>query len=221
MTLLFGQDMFESNPKARADMKAGTLYAIAGGQEWIYYGQVNADKEVAFFRRNDRTITTIDNIINSPVMAVITVFPSSITRALRSGTWKKLGRFPVSELAAPRPTVKWPAFTLKVTVWRDGVPSYDTTIDNPAIQMLEVMAVWDAEYHIPARLTADFYPDEALWHVGGPVWRERKVKEETAKRFPGSPLHALPENWILTNRQDIPGVHTGPRPTTMRLESSG
>ena len=28
------------------------------------------------------------------------------------------------------------------------------------------MAVWDAQHHIPARLTADFGADERDWHIG-------------------------------------------------------
>lgn len=39
--------MLEANPKARAELKPGTLYALLGEQEWVYYGQVTTDKAVA------------------------------------------------------------------------------------------------------------------------------------------------------------------------------
>jgi hypothetical protein len=55
-------------------------------------------------------------------------------------------------------------------------------VEDPAIQDMELMAVWDAVEHIPARLTADFGTEEASWHVGGPIWRERRIKEEMAER---------------------------------------
>lgn len=39
--------MFEPKPTARADMTAGTLYAVTGEGGWIYYGQVTPEKKVA------------------------------------------------------------------------------------------------------------------------------------------------------------------------------
>jgi hypothetical protein len=191
--------MFESDPVARADMKAGTLYAIAGDCGWIYYGQVTADKAIAFFLRRDRAIATAEDITSSPVMAMINVAYPSIGRALRAGIWKKLGRYPLSKQSASRMVVQWPFGTLRVTVWQGGTPSHETSVDDPAIQMLEIMAVWDAEYHIPQRLTADFCAEEASWHVGGPIWRERRVKEERSRRFPDEPAHKLPGDWVPTN----------------------
>lgn len=176
--------MFESDPVARADMTAGTLYAIAGERGWVYYGQVTAEKAIAFFRRRDRAITTTEDITSAPVMAVVDVAHPSIGRALRAGIWKKLGRYPLSEQSESRTVVQWPVGTLKVMVWQGGTPSHETSVDDPAIQMMETMAVWDAEHHVPERLAADFCAEEASWHVGGPVWRERKVKEERSRRFP-------------------------------------
>lgn len=164
-------------------MEPGTLYAIAGEKGWIYYGQVTPEKAIAFFRRRDRALASPDGIVNSPVMAVIDVAYPSIGRALRAGTWKKLGRCPLPERAS-RMVVQWPVGTSRVVVWQGGTPSHETSVDDPAIQMLEIMAVWDAEYHIPERLVADFGEEEASWHVGGPVWRERRVKEERLRRFP-------------------------------------
>ena len=66
----------------------------------------------------------------------------------------------------------------------DGDADYDTRVEDPAIQDMEIIASWDAEQHIPARRTADVGPEDAPWHVGGPVWRERRVKEDYARRFP-------------------------------------
>ena len=133
-------------------------------------------------------------------MAVITVDYDSVDRAVRSGTWKKLGRFPLREpLNSPRAVVQWPVGTLSVVVWLGGVPKYETTVDDPAVQEMERMAVWDAEHHIPPRLKADFGAEEAEWHVGGPIWRERRIKEEYALRFPEASSHELPADWVPTD----------------------
>lgn len=42
--------MFDGDPKARADLKPGTLYAVTGEDGWIYYGQVAPNKAIGFFR---------------------------------------------------------------------------------------------------------------------------------------------------------------------------
>ncbi|MBY0392786.1 MAG: hypothetical protein K2Q27_05930 [Novosphingobium sp.] len=192
--------MFEPKPTARADMTAGTLYALAGDGGWVYYGQVTPEKKVGFFRRRDREAVAPAFVLTEPVMAVTSVVYPSITRALRTGRWSKLGRFPLAnELGAPRPSVQWPVGTLTVTVWVGDGPSHDTRVEDPAIQDMELMAVWDAVEHIPARLTADFGAEEADWHVGGPIWRERRVKEEMAARF-DQPWHRLPADWVLTTK---------------------
>jgi hypothetical protein len=191
--------MFEAKPSSRADLKSGTLYAVCGQARWVYYGQVTPDKRVGFFRRRDRDVALPADILTAPLMAVISVGYPSITRALRSGAWSKLGRFElVSALKEPWPMVQWPVGTLLVGV-SDGEAEYDTRVEDPAIQNMEVIASWDAEQHIPARLTADFGKEEALCHVGGPVWRERRVKEEYARRFPEAPWHQLPPDWVPTN----------------------
>ena len=102
-------------------------------------------------------------------------------------------------LRLPAPAVQWPVGTLTVTVSDGTNAPYETRVDDPDIQNFEVMGAWDAEEHIPARLTADFGLEEAEWHVGGPVWRERKVKEELARRFPEQPWHRLPDDWVSTD----------------------
>jgi hypothetical protein len=132
-------------------------------------------------------------------MTRIGVIHHSIGQALRAGHWKKIRKCDVHlELLKPVSSVQWPVGTLTVTVWGGGHASYNTTIDDPAIQDMEIIAVWDAIYHIPKRLTADFGVEPAEWHVGGPVRRQRLMKEEYAKRSPDIPGHQLPPNWVPT-----------------------
>lgn len=189
--------MFKGRPTARADLTPGALYAVCGEAGWIYYGQVTPEKNVGFFSRRDREPAAVDLVLAAPIMAVISVGYPSITRALRSGLWKKLGRFPVvGGLVTPRPCVQWPIGTLTVTVCTGDEPTYDTRVEDAAVQDMELMASWDAIEHIPARLTAEFGAEEAEWHVGGPIWRERRIKEEIASRFPDQPWHALPGDWV-------------------------
>ncbi|HEX4737869.1 MAG TPA: hypothetical protein VH331_09935 [Allosphingosinicella sp.] len=191
--------MFTAAPTARADLKAGALYAFFGEGGWIYYGQVTAEKKVAFFRCRDRELGDSEAVLATPVMCLLSVAYPSITRALRSGRWTKLGRHPLSsQLQKPQPSVNWPVGTLTVTVCI-GDSTYDTRVDDPAIQDMELMAVWDAEAHVPARLTADFGVEPAQWHVGGPIRRERRIKEEMAQRFPDQPWHQLPGDWVPTS----------------------
>jgi hypothetical protein len=191
--------MFENKPTSRADLKSGTLYAVSGEAQWIYYGQVTSDKRVGFFRRRDRDVALPTVILSAPLMAVIGVGYPSITRALRSGAWSILGRFElVDALKEPWPMVQWPLGSLVVGV-SDGDAEYDTRVEDPAIQNMEIIASWDAEQHIAERLTADFGKEEAPWHIGGPVWRERRIKEEYARRFPDAPWHQLPPDWVQTN----------------------
>jgi hypothetical protein len=197
--------VFAKDPKARSDLRAGTLYAIWGVADWIYYGQVTADKSVAFFARRDRELAPSVDVLASPIMSRITVDSPSIGRALRSGAWKKLGRYPMGEeLESDRSVVQWPVGTLDVTVWSGRVQSYVTRVEDPSVQDLEVIASWDAVYHVPARLVVDYAPNEAshtivnAWSIGGPVWRERRIREEFARRFPDSPWNSLPADWVPT-----------------------
>jgi len=196
--------MFEEEPKARSDFKAGTLYAIWGIADWIYYGQVAVDKSVAFFFRRDRKIASSADVLASPIMSRMGIVYASVGQALRSGAWKKLGKYPLrDELGSAQPVVQWPVGTLDVTVWIGHVQNRLTRVEDPSIQNLEIIAGWDAVHHVPARLAVDYAPDEAIhtvasvWSIGGPIWRERRVKEELARRF-GKPGHELPADWVPT-----------------------
>ena len=192
--------MFPIVPKARADLTKGTLYAIAGEAGWIYYGHVTPAKRIAFFRRRDREVSDPREVIATQVMSQVIVAYPSIGRAVRSGAWSKLGRFQLRpDLLVAPDTVQWPTGTLTVTVWSGGKACRTTSVDDPAIQELEVMAAWDAVSHIPKRLTADFGAEHSTWHVGGPVWRQRLVKEAYDERFPDHPWHRLPAGWARGN----------------------
>ncbi|MFZ5749121.1 MAG: hypothetical protein ACOY45_15865 [Pseudomonadota bacterium] len=192
--------MFEGQPTARVDLNAGALYALVGGEGWIYYGQVTPERKLGFFRRRDREPADPAAVLQSPILSVVLVAFPSITRALRAGRWKKLGRFAVvPALVAPRPAVQWPVGTLVVTVFSGDWPGYETRVEDPSIQDMELTAVWDAEHHIPARMIADFGAEEAPWHVGGPIRRERQIAEERARRFADQPGHRLPPDWVATD----------------------
>jgi hypothetical protein len=198
--------VFEEKPKARSDFTAGTLYAISGVADWIYYGQVAVDKSVAFFARREREIVPSADILSSPILSRFSIGLQSVEQALRSGAWKKLGKHSLrDELRSAQPFVQWPVGTLDVTVWIDPMRSRVTRVDDPSIQNLERMSVWDAVHHVPARLAVDYAPDEAVhtvanaWGIGGPIWRERRVKEELARRF-DNPWHKLPADWVPTVR---------------------
>ena len=45
--------MFGEAPSARADLRSGTLYAVASPDETVFYGQVCADQSFAFYRVRD------------------------------------------------------------------------------------------------------------------------------------------------------------------------
>lgn len=192
--------MFEPQPKARADLQAGTLYAITGEAGWVYYGQITPEKRIGIFRRRDREPAEPSLVVTAPIMVVIWLNHPSVGRALRKGLWRKLGQLPlVADLVEPRPLVIWPVGTLQVKVIQTGAEEYSTFVDDPAIQNIELAACYEADYHFPERLTVEFGAEPGEWHVGGPIWRVRKVWEERARRSPER--HQLPEGWVPTTRQ--------------------
>jgi len=187
---------FDAKSAARADLAPGTCYAIDGGEGWIYYGQVSPDKSIGFFRIRTAELVSPVEIASVPLMSRIGVAYPSIGRAMRLGKWLKIGHSDLHPaFQQPRLTVQWPDRTLVVTVWCDGTAIYDTRVEDPRIQEFEVIAAWDAVAHIPERLKADYGAERAEWHVAGPVWRARLVKEEFARRS-DAPWHQLPHDWV-------------------------
>lgn len=186
------------------------LYAVDGGEGWIYYGQVSVEKSIGFVRYRSADLADRREVLQHPLMCRVMVSWPSVGRAIRDGIWNKMGTASLhSELDAPDVSVQWPVGTNLVTVWRVGgkpesddqvVETYQALVADAAIQNIEVMAVWDAVFHIPGRLKADFGAEPGEWHVAGPVWRTRKVKEEYAKRFPDASWHRLPDDWVPVDR---------------------
>jgi hypothetical protein len=191
-------------PHVKASWVPGTLYAVDGGEGWVYYGQVSAPKgNIGFLRHRTSDVEKrSETVLMHPLMSRICIAWPSLGRALRAGRWHLLGRAPLHpDFAKPYGVALCPAGTNNVQAWlyedRPGEPgtvarTWHARIDDPEIQNFEVMSVWDAEHHIAGRLKADFGEEEADWHVTGPVWRHRKVRLEYARRFPDQPGHQLP-----------------------------
>lgn len=190
-------------PTARSSLRSGNLFAIDGGDSYIYYGQIAADKSIGFFKHRSSALSSLDTITSSSLMSRFRVGYPSIERALRSGAWWYLGHFKLHEdLGEPDLQVQWPVGTLAVTVWRGSRRIKDTKIDDPEIQDLEIMAVYDAELHVPGRVEADFTGRPDSWSVGGPIWRERVQKERMAALNPEQPWSQLPGDWVFVERQN-------------------
>ncbi|TDK65961.1 hypothetical protein [Sapientia aquatica] len=189
--------MFSPAPNARGSLKPGTLYAIAGEDDWIYYGQVDQGKKIGFFRFRSKQLVLNEEILTNTVMSRVNVVYSSIGSALRKGSWKLLGIGAIhKELLHSLSVVQWPVGTLTVTIWTDGKKSGETRVEDPKIQDFEIIAGWDAFYHIPGRLRVDFEGDDSNTMIGGPIRRERRLKEESARRAPNMPYHQLPPDWV-------------------------
>jgi len=207
-SVLDSHDMQENNkvafraiPNARSNAKAGTLYAVKGERRWIYYGQCAPDGSVGFFRFRTRRLASAAEVLAHPVMTRVCMLRNASGGALRAGAWHKMGGQPLHrELAADQLYANWPVASLTIDVWKGGDELYQASIDDPRVQDLEIMAVWDWT-HMPPRLTADFGVEPARWDIGGLVWRERLVKEEMARRFPDQPWHELPPDWVPVSRQ--------------------
>ena len=187
---------FHKAPRARANLKPGAVYAIDGGDSFIYYGQVAPNKQLGFFRCRSRR-PLVQRALASPMMSRFIVSLPSIGRALRSGAWQSLGQHELrSELVEEPIFVQWPVGTLEVTLWKGGRILKTTQVHDPKIQAFEIIAAHDAEFHVPARLKADFTQARDAWRVGGSIWRERLKKQELARRHPEEPWHALPAQWV-------------------------
>ena len=86
--------------------------------------------------------------------------------------------------------------TTEVTIWKGGVTIGTTQVHDPSIQELEIIAAYDAEFHVPERLRADYEGRSDAWSVGGSIRRERLKKEALARKFPDAPWHQLPSDWV-------------------------
>jgi len=193
---------FAPIPNARASWHPGTLYCV-DAEGWVYYGQVSAVRgSVGFLRYRTKRVDVPRVLAAHPLMNRIGINWASLGRALRAGRWQLLDRFELHPgFAKPYGLVQCPVNTNNVAVWlyqdHPGRPSmlikkWQTRINDSEIQDFEVIASWDAEYHVPGRLKADFGQEEADWNIIGPVWRYRKVQIERARRFPDKPWHRLP-----------------------------
>jgi hypothetical protein len=187
---------FPRAPIARANLKPGTLYAVDGGDSFIYYGQVAPNKQLGFFQFRSQALSA-DEALSSPLMSRFIVSLPSIGRALRAGVWVSLGHRKLrSELAKEPVFVQWPVGTLEVTLWKGGKILKTTQVHDPEIQELEIIAAYDAVFHVPSRLRADFAEPDDAWLVGGSIWRERRKKQELASRHPEQPWLKLPAQWV-------------------------
>jgi hypothetical protein len=186
---------FAAIPSAKASFKVGTMYAIDGSDSFIYYGQVTGEKRIGFFRFRNRAVD-VSAALSNPVMSCFSVGHHSIGQALRAGRWVKLGAYPLHEqLQDDLAVVQWPVGTLDVSVWKDGVVIENTQVHDPKIQGLEIMAVYDAIFHVPDRLQLDYTGGPNDWTVGGSIRRERRKKEELARML-DAPWHRLPDDWV-------------------------
>ena len=190
---------FPALPRGKAALQAGIVYAIDGGDGHIFYGQVSRTSGIGFFRHRSTFLEPVEAVA-AGVMSRFGVNRQSIGRAVRAGAWLKLGRFDLHpDLAQDPLLVQWPVGTLRVSVWQGDAVIRETMVHDPAIQALEVIASYDAIDHVPSRLRADFTQPNDAWKVGGTVWRERRLKEDLATRFPDMPSHKLPPGWLPTH----------------------
>lgn len=198
--------LFPPIAKARESRALGTVYAFSGEGGYIYYGQVGPAKGlVGFVKHRGKELQTEQEVLRCGRMVRLPVVLGSIGAGMRTGHVLKLGTHALHPgFSERRMLVNWPVGTNRVTVFAlwDKEPaqpgsteSWTTTVDDPAIQDFELMTLgYDAVYHLPKRFTADFGEERADWHIGGPIWRERKVKMERAERFPNCPWQQLPKD---------------------------
>lgn len=192
-----GNYKFEEQSKAKANLKAGALYAVDGQDGYIYYAQVSKTKDFGFFNYRSIELELISNFIQTKIMSRFLVSMPSIGRALREGAWLYLGKELLnSELEVEAHMVQWSVGTIEVEVWCGSEIIKSTTAFDPEIQNLEIIAAYDAIYHAPKRLSADFISPFEGCLVGGSVFRERLNKEYMANKFPEAPWHQLPKNWV-------------------------
>jgi hypothetical protein len=176
---------FEPDPKARGSLRPGTVYAVSGPDSWIYWAQVKSELEVGFFGFRSQDLADTEIAVQAEIVLELTLSHPSIGRALRSGVWKKLGVFAIGEsLAFNRPRVHWSDVDREMG--QTQVHVFDltknepavTSVDDPAIQHLELAAAWDAEYHVPERLAVEFGDREpAPYALGNVAFMRRQMAD--------------------------------------------
>mgnify|MGYP005986193731 CR=1 FL=1 len=191
---------FDVIPKAKSSSKPGTIYAIAGEDDYIYYGQISADKTIGFFKFRTELLMTMEEVVLHPIMSRFIVNFPSIGRAMRKGLWQKMGSAKLPEqLNNTIDTAQWPVGELNVSIWRGGEVIKNTSVFDPTIQDIEIIQAYDADYHVIERLKADYENPDNSFEVGGSIKRERKLKEMLAQKHKDKPWHNLPDNWVYSD----------------------
>lgn len=194
---MMSRRFFDPNPKARASLRPGTMYAVDGGDGFLFFGQVDSFGAIGFLRCRAVIIPDPGVLLSHEIMTRIVVARPSVGRALRRGLWGRLGRYDIHpDLVENVLRVQWPAGTVHVSVWNEHNVVRQTTAFDSAIQDFEIIVTYDAEHHVAERLRFDYAPNPSEWHVGGPIRRERRMREELARRF-GAPGHQLPDGWVF------------------------
>jgi hypothetical protein len=180
--------------------KPGTVYAITGYDDYIYYAQIAADGTIGFFKFRSSSLEDFKTVSTNSIMSRFIVSFPSIGRALRSGLWLKLGVHRlIPELNNSVEMAQWPVGELNVSIWRDEEIVKETSVFDPEVQQIEIIQAYDADYHVNDRLQADFEDPENVFEVGGNISRERKIKEMLAEKHQDQPWHQLPADWIYSD----------------------
>lgn len=189
---------FPASPKARGNLTPGVVYAIDGGDSFIYYGQVAVNKQIGFFHFRSQMLE-LEEALASGFMSRFGVQYATIGLALRLGTWQLLGKRALASQLIDEPIlVQWPVGTLEVTLWKGTSVVGKTVVHDPSIQALEVISAYDAVHHVPRRLRADLTGKHDQWSVGGSVLWHRQQKQRLAEQNPDKPWSALPDQWVFT-----------------------
>lgn len=165
---------FPPAPKAHPNLKVGSLFAIDGGDGFVYYGQVAPFDVFAFPRFRSHTLDAA-GALSAPIMSRFVVQFASVVKAVRGGIWVTLGRQPLwPELNVQPVMAQWPVRTQRLTLWQGSQMIRDAMASDPDVQDVEVLAAYDASAHVPRRLVADFNLDV---EAGGSVLGHRLKKE--------------------------------------------
>ena len=118
---------FPASPKARGNLTPGVVYAIDGGDSFIYYGQVAVNKQIGFFHFRSQMLE-LEEALASGFMSRFGVQYATIGLALRLGTWQLLGKRALASQLIDEPIlVQWPVGTLEVTLWKG------TSVDRKSV----------------------------------------------------------------------------------------